>query len=471
MTAFHEQLAEMAVATRLGDLGTHTLDCLKRTVVDTVGVMVASASEPFAAECVSVCDAMWGVGSGSDECTLIGLDRRVPPGSAAMVNATLGHGFDFDDVHLPALAHLSTVVIPAAMAACEKFNKGGERFLEGVLVGDEVGGRIGWAVCSSEWAGSSIRERGFFPTSVLGTIGAAVAVSKVIGLPTNVTAQAIAISMSLAGGLACISRGDNTTKRTQAGWAAQAGFAAAMMAHEGYTGPRDVLETRQGFLSAFAGNRFHADQFARRKDAPWVCEEMSYKYYPVEYFIHPFIEMAHGARETLRSRLREVTSIEVSTAASIATVFTPIETKASPESSYAALISGPYCIARALTKETTGHLDLSDFRESYVMNGTIQELASKVAFVPDERFDSAFPRHVGGRLVIRSHDKVLWESEMADVYGSLERPMTGADMLEKFRKNCAGWGDEYSEHVLDLLGRVAELPDSSWIAKCGRRTN
>ena len=43
-----------------------------------------------------------------------------------------------------------------------------------------------------------------------------------------------------------------STKRMHAGWAAQSGIRAALMARGGFVGPRTVLEGEHGFYRAFA---------------------------------------------------------------------------------------------------------------------------------------------------------------------------------------------------------------------------
>jgi 2-methylcitrate dehydratase PrpD len=458
---YHQDLARMAVDTTLASIGEATRTALLATIVDTVGCAAASAPEAFTQSAINASMS----GGGAGQCSVIGRAEKLTPAGAAMLNATLGHGYDFDDVHLPSITHFSTIVIPAAMAACELTGADGKTFLEAVLVGDEVGGRIGWAVCSDEWGGTSIRNRGFFPTAILGTLAAAVAVAKVLRLDAEKTSQAIAIAASYAGGLAGVSRGDNSTKRTQAGWAAQAGLSAALLAREGFTGPDSVLETKQGFFEAFTGNHYRPEALQRKPGMPWVCEEMSFKYYPLEYIIHPLVEMCHQARGAVQGRLAEVTSIEAGATARFVTLFEPRETKSSPADPFMALMSAPYCIARALTKPGSGHLWLSDFQQDYVLDDVTRALARKVAFVTDPSFDAVFPHHVAGSLRVLVGDEVLWQGRLDDVYGSLDRPMSQAHMLEKFHGNCSALGAGHGERMLDAIGSIATAQDASWIAR------
>jgi 2-methylcitrate dehydratase PrpD len=366
-------------------------------------------------------------------------------------------------VHLPSLAHLSTIVIPATIAACETFDASGARFLEAVLAGDEVGGRLGWAAYSAEWGGTSIRNRAFFPSAILGTIAAAVATAKVAGLDVDATAQTIAIAANYAAGLASVSRGDNSTKRTQAGWAAQAGLNAALLAREGFTGPRAVLETSQGFFEAFTGNRFNPEALRRLPKDKWICEQMSFKAYPIEYLIHPLVELAAQSRQSVLPRLAEVTRIEASTTARFRTLFEPTATKTAPADAFMAMMSAPYCIARALTKANDGHLWLADFREHYVCDELTKKLARTVTFAPDALFDARFPLHIGGGLRIFCGESVAWEARIDDVYGSPDRPISASHMIDKFHSNCSRLPDARIQLMLATLHDVASAPDARWI--------
>lgn len=464
------QLASMICDTHLSDVGGGVRHALTRTLIDTIGVIVAGGSESFAHEVKSAMGVHSGMSAGKSGCTVIDDTLRLAPGGAVMVNGTLGHGWDFDDVHVSSLAHFSTIVIPATLAACEHFGADGTMFLEAVLVGDEVGGRIGSAVCAEEWGGSAIRSSGFFATSVLGSLAAAAAVAKVAKLTHAQTAHALAIAASHACGLAGVSRGDNSTKRTQAGWAAAAGFAAALLAQQNFTGPRAALETEQGFFNAFTDNRYHPKALLPDPGIPWIVEQMSFKAYPLEYLIHPLAELAARARDTIRPRLEEVTCIEASVASKFVTLFTPQDRKIAPAAPYEALTSAPYCIARALLKPGSGELNLSDFRESYVLDEQTISLARKVEFVADSALDRSFPEHIGGRLRFKSGERVLGEDRCADVYGSCSRPMDDAAIERKFRGCCPHWEESRISRTLELLRTLQTQVDSAWILQLGRES-
>ena len=83
------------------------------------------------------------------------------------------------------------------------------------------------------------------------------------------------------------------TKRMHAGWAAQSGLRAALMARAGFSGPRTVFEGTHGLFHGFAhttdGNY---DALLGDFGARWVTETLAFKPYPCGTMTHPYIDCA-----------------------------------------------------------------------------------------------------------------------------------------------------------------------------------
>ena len=103
---------------------------------------------------------------GTPEATVIGLEERLPAPNAAFANAMLCHGLDFDDTHGESVAHVSTVVSPAAMALAEARGAAGADLLAAIVAGNEIVTRVGMA------APGAFHARGFHPTAICGIFGA-----------------------------------------------------------------------------------------------------------------------------------------------------------------------------------------------------------------------------------------------------------------------------------------------------------
>ena len=113
---------------------------------------------------------------------------------------------------------------------------GGERLLLGIVTGVELLCRL------SLVAPKATHTAGFHPTAVFGALAAAGAVSAALGLDARRTVSAIGIAGSMAAGIIEYLAEGTWTKRMHAGWAAQSGLRAALMARGGFVGPRTVLD-------------------------------------------------------------------------------------------------------------------------------------------------------------------------------------------------------------------------------------
>ncbi|HEY8739029.1 MAG TPA: MmgE/PrpD family protein, partial [Candidatus Dormibacteraeota bacterium] len=157
-----------------------------RRVVDAVGVGLAGSTSPYASMALEVA----GEYRGRPEATALGSGRRLPAPLAAMVNAALVHGHDFDDMHSRAMVHISCVTVPAAIALAEQRGATGADCLLALVAGAEVGLRLGDA------APHRFILRGWHGTSVCGTFAAAAVTAKLVGLDATRTAHALGLAAS-----------------------------------------------------------------------------------------------------------------------------------------------------------------------------------------------------------------------------------------------------------------------------------
>ena len=125
----------------------------------------------------------------------------------------------------------------------------GQQALLGIAVGVETICRLSLVVPKA------VHKAGFHPTAVFGTIAAAAAVGAALKLDARQLANALGIAGSMASGIIEYLADGSSTKRMHAGWAAQSGLRAALLARAGFTGPRTVLEGVHGLFHGFAHTR------------------------------------------------------------------------------------------------------------------------------------------------------------------------------------------------------------------------
>src|SRR3546814_14084682 len=99
-------------------------------------------------------------------CTALGQSRALDAAGAALVNGVAIHGEDFDDTLEGAPIRVGAMVIPAVLAAAERYGLSGERALVGIVAGVE-------AVCRlNHVAAGHLHRACSHPVGVLGPLGA-----------------------------------------------------------------------------------------------------------------------------------------------------------------------------------------------------------------------------------------------------------------------------------------------------------
>ena len=171
------------------------------------------------------------------------------------------------------------------------------------------------------------------------------------------------------------------TKRLHAGWAAQSGLQAAVLARAGFNGPRTVFEGSHGFFHGFAhsaeGNYGAlVGDFGER----WVLEPLAFKPYPCGTMAHPFIDCARrlAARGISADDIGELvceTAEEI-----VHRLWEPLADKQRPMNGYAAKFSIPYCVAAGFIRDGVG---LDAFTDESVRDPQVVALASRVRYEID----------------------------------------------------------------------------------------
>ena len=211
----------------------------QETLIDVVGLCLAARNEDYVKSALAGWDD-------DGPCTAFGHDRTLSAAGAAFVNGTAAHGEDFDDTFEGGPVHAGAVIVPAVLATCERHGHRRRAALEGIAVGIETMCRL------STVAPTKAHKAGFHPTAIFGAVGAAAGVAKALGLDKKQTVDALGIVGCMASGIIEYLAEGTWTKRMHAGWAAQSGMRAALLARAGFSGPRTVFEGVHGLFHGFA---------------------------------------------------------------------------------------------------------------------------------------------------------------------------------------------------------------------------
>ncbi len=237
------RLARFVVDLELKEVSAPAVEKAGLLVLDTLGCCLAAARYDFGRAARATAERL----GGSPESALVGSRVRVAAANAALANATLAHGLDFDDTREDAIVHTGSVAVTTSLAVGEATGASGRATLGAMVAGVEVMCRVGLAVPGK------FHARHYHPTALAGTFGAAAAAGKLYALTEDELVHAFGICGSQAAGIIEYLSDGSWTKRLHAGWAAHAGVVATLLGHAGFTGPETVFEGKHGFYRAFAG--------------------------------------------------------------------------------------------------------------------------------------------------------------------------------------------------------------------------
>ena len=431
-----ETLAQKIATLEPGVLPQATTRKCEDLLIDVVGLCVTARNEDYTQSALLACDD-------DGPCTAIGHRRRLTASSAAFVNGTAAHGEDFDDTFEGGPVHAGAVIVPAVLAACERHNPDGRMALTGIAVGAEVLCRLSLVVPKA------VHKAGFHPTAIFGAMGAAAGVGAALGLNAKQIVDALGIAGSMAGGIIEYLAEGAWTKRLHAGWAAQSGLRAALLAQQGFVGPRTVFEGVHGLFHGFA-HTADGDYDALTGDfgTRWVTDTLAFKPYPCGTMAQPYIDCARRlAARGIRPDDVEAILCEVAEG-TVHRLWEPLADKQRPKNGYAAKFAVPYLLATGFVH---GGVGLGAFTEKAIRDADVLALAAKVKFVIDP--DNPYPNNYTGHVKATLKDGSVAEERQPYLRGGASEPLTRQDVTDKFMLNAqhGGWSKAQSEAALKLL--------------------
>lgn len=221
--------------------------------------------------------------------TILATGQRCAPTDAALVNAGYSMAQDFDDIVW--MGHTCHSAVFASLAVAEHENLSAEDFLAAVVVGNEIGGRLGATCLLGPLNGQM--------WTFIHLIGAA-ATAKLLKLDAEQTTHALAIALAqpnfgLQPGFMV-----PTSKFLAASTPTSIGIQAAYFARAGMTGAADIVEDKRGFWKRFS--YIPLTNMLDGLGTFWVTQTLTVKTFPgCHYF-----QTAVSAIEDLEARIGRI---------------------------------------------------------------------------------------------------------------------------------------------------------------------
>ena len=413
------------------------LTCAASAIRDTVGVTLAGAVEPAARIAQSMA-AEEGLG----RCVIVGTGASSSPSWAAFANGVAAHALDFDDMCFVSLAHPSCALFPAALAAGERSHASGRALLEGYVVGFELECRLGRVMNPRHY-----HDRGWHCTSTIGTVGAAAAAARVLGLSPGETGHALGIATSSACGLK--ENLGSMVKPLHAGMAARNGVMAAILAQRGYLASERSLDGPQGFLAAMDAQHRNLDHAVAALGSHWeiLTTGITVKLYPSCAATHPTLDVLLDLRHRERFAAEDVESIDVE----VDSMTPRLLIHDRPSTGLEGKFSMPFCAAAAIVE---GNVGMATFEPDRIEAPAIRALMPSVSMRVNPDFDTTTPlSHT--RVTIRLRDGRTLEQTANGARGYPAHPASEEQLRAKFSE-CARrvLSPSAADRAWDALGRI-----------------
>jgi len=458
-----DEVAAFVVATQARAIPKDVAHLGKRSVLDGIGLALAGA----ASECGRIAQRylkQLGIESAAGS-TVIGTGLRLPARFAAFGNGLAIHADDYDDTQLAVakdrvyglLTHPTAPALPPALALAERDRRSGADLMLAYQVGVEVECKVAEAILPRHY------QTGFHSTATCGSIGAAAAAAKLLGLDREATRRALSIGATQAGGLR--ENFGTMTKPFHAGRAAENGVVAAELAALGFTASANGLEADRGFFRA-AGGGFSPEMIEGKLGDPWTFHfpGVSIKPHPSGSLTHPGMAVMMDLIRKHDIRAERVKRVAVGTNHNMPNALIHHH----PKNELQAKFSMEFCMAILLIERKGG---LEQFTDAVVNRPDVQAMIRKVDFGVHPEAEAAGFDKMTTLIAVELDDGTVLEGRADFGKGSPANPMTDDELAEKFRQ-CAAWGGldkERTEAVLKLLWKIEDLADVGELTKLLRK--
>lgn len=420
-------LARFLVSTRSEQVPAKVRKEAARTLLNWVGVAVGGAQHETVTRALAALQPF----AGPAQAQVVGRKERTDLMSASLVNGISSHVLDFDDTHLKTIIHVSSAIVPPALALAEYRSQiSGAQFLHALVLGGEAALRAGNAIYPDHY------DAGWHITGTAGAIGAAATAGLLLGLNEQQLVWALGIASSQSVGLR--ESFGSMTKSFNPGRAAQNGLMAALLAQQDFTSSDQMLEARRGWANTVSTKQ-DFKEITEGLGQRWEMELNTYKPFACGIVIHPIIDGCIQLRGGLN--LADVSRIELR----VHPLVLELTGKTAPRDGLEGEFSVFHAAAIALIEGRAGPRQFSD---ASVQSPATVALRQKVTAVVDPAVKES---QADVTVVLR--DGTKRHVFVTEAIGSVENPMTDQMLTDKVT--------DLMEGVLPAA-RIKEVIQACW---------
>lgn len=421
MTTPLRELARFVCNFRLEDMPPEALTAARYCVLDNLGAALGAADSEEIRSIAREYQQWTGTGENGASACVWGQGSRAGMLTALLINGLMSHDLELDDVHTGSKSHVGAVIIPTAWTIADAIGRNGKEFLEAVVVGYEVMGRIGLGMDVA-----SNRKRGWHATGVIGTFGAAAAAARLLRLNEDQILSAFGMAGTQSSGLWAFLEEGATCKKLHPARAAVNGTEACLLAKGGMTGPEHILDAQDGGLYAAVSDHYDMNRLTAGLGEGYEITRIDKKPYPCCRTTHHAIDAALRLREEQGIIPEQIRSVFVETY-DVGVLQCGFEKY--PESPVEAKFSIPFTCATAFVR---GRVTRGEFCQAVLEDPQVSRIARATKVTADALFTQRYPKRWGSRVTVTLMDGRSLTCQIDDMSGSVAVPLSPKQETDKF---------------------------------------
>src|SRR5438132_1296656 len=413
----------------------------KQHILDTLAAMISGSQLTPGRAALEFAGAY----GGKEVATVMASKIVCGPIEAALTNGVLAHADETDDSHAPSQSHPGCAVVPAALAAGERFGVSGAHFLRAVALGYDVGPRFTMTL-----GGQQFEAQSHWSThSISPLFGAAAAAGCAAGLNVAQMRFLLGYTAHQSSGLGAWNRDTEHIQKAFhfGGMTARSGVTSALIVQAGWTGVEDIFSGKDNFFQAYNP---HADPagLAEKLGERYEISQTNIKKWPVGSPIQAALDALEILRKRRLFHSNEVQQVSVQLATDEAAI---VNNRDIPDRSLQQM-------AAVMLMDKTVTFSSAHDKARMKDPATLRE-REKVKLIADEQLERLMPLRVaivevqlteGGHLTQR----------VDSVRGTPNNPMTGEEIVAKSRDLIAPiLGPAQCANLMDRVLNLERVKD------------
>ena len=389
----------------------------KHHILDTFAAMISGTTLPPARAALNFAKDY----TADRTATIVASTMTANPIEAALINGMLAQSDETDDSNEFSQSHPGCAVVPAALAAGEKFGADGQHFLRAVTLGYDIGPRVTISFGAVNFRNTSHKAT----HAIAGLFGAAAAAGSLARLDAQQMRWLLDYSAQQSSGIGAWTRDTSHIEKSFvfAGMPARGGVTAALAVRAGFTGIDDIFTGPDNYFDAYAPDA-KPEMLIEQLGQRFEIARTNIKKWTVGSPIQAPLDALYAIFQNQKVNPDEVKSIVVRLAHTEART---VNDREMPD------ICLQHMIAVMLLDKTASFAAAHD--KARMNDPAVLKQRAKVQLVEDEELEKLEPARQA-IVDITLNDGSVLSHRVTAVRGTADNPMQRDEVIQKARELC-----------------------------------